>query len=218
VLFFDRFRQSRPPLIRQAFDDVHLMLNVTHRMFVEATAALLENEILQLDLRAEDEIVNRKEREIRRAVYEHLSRHPHQELELSLTLLCIIQDVERIGDMAKSFAETSELAHKTRISPQVLPLRAHRDRIGEMFSWTRESFARKDEQEARRAMEAHTGVKRGLSAYVSELADRPDVLPNEAVVLALAARLLSRTSSHLSNIASSVALPFDLLRCSPTWT
>ncbi|WP_457654497.1 PhoU domain-containing protein [Rhodocaloribacter sp.] len=218
MLFFDRFRQSRPPLIRQAFDDVHLMLNVSHRMFVEATAALLENEILQIDLHAEDEIVNRKEREIRRAVYEHLSRHPQRELELSLTLLCIIQDVERIGDMAKSFAETSELAHKTRISPLVLPLRTFRDRIGEMFSWTRESFARKDEQEARRAMEAHTGVKLGLSAYVSDLADRRDVDPNEAVVLALAARLLSRTSSHLSNIASSVALPFDQLRCSPTWT
>ena len=218
MLFFDRFRQSRPALLQKAFDDVCLMLDVCYRMFTEATATLLENEVLQIDLEAEDTTVNRKEQEIRRAIYEHLRLHPQEELEMSLTMLCIIQDVERIGDMAKSFVETAAMARKTRIGPHVEPLREIRDRIRQTFDWTRTSFSLKDERDARRAMEAHTGIKQLLAWYLADLADREDGNPNDAVVLTLSARLLSRTSSHLSNVASSVALPFEQLRRSPTWT
>jgi len=36
-------------------------------------------------------------------------------------------------------------------------------------------------------------------------------------VYAMSARLMSRVSSHLSNIASAVASPFDQIRRAPTW-
>jgi hypothetical protein len=36
-------------------------------------------------------------------------------------------------------------------------------------------------------------------------------------VLAVSSRMIGRVSSHLSNIISSVAMPFDQIRRSPTW-
>jgi len=217
MLFFDRFRLSRPVPIQQSFDDMRLMLSVARQMFVEVTAALFENEILEMDLRAEDEIINRKEQEIRRAIHGHLANHPQDELELSLVLLCIIQDAERLGDMTKSLADALALSRQMRMGPTIAPLRHLRDRIYRMYVMTESSFAEKNEAHARQVMEDHLGVKADLAAYLKTLSNTPDVENNEIVVLTLATRLLSRTSSHLSNISSSVALPFEQLRCSPNW-
>ena len=51
-----------------------------------------------------------------------------------------------------------------------------------------------------------------ISAYLHRLADNRDLTPNEGVVYALGARAMSRVSSHLANIASTVAYPFDQIR------
>ena len=49
------------------------------------------------------------------------------------------------------------------------------------------------------------------------LAGRDDLTGNEGVVYALSARMMSRVSSHLANIASTVASPFDQIRRSTSW-
>ena len=218
MLFFDRFRRSRPPLIQQSFDDVQLMLEVSHEMFLAATATLLENEILDINLKEKDAIINRKEQEVRRAVLDHLQSAPGWELELSLVLLCIIQEAERLGDLCKTLAETSNMAHKVRVGPNVAPLRILRDRVVTMFEQTRSCFAEEDLQLARAVMEHNAIMKTQSADYLKALAHTMEVSANEAVLYSLAARMIGRTASHLSNIASSIALPFDQLRRAPTWT
>ena len=52
-------------------------------------------------------------------------------------------------------------------------------------------------------------------SYLSDLALSSDVGSNPAVVYALGARMLSRVSSHVANIASTVASPFDQIRGTP---
>jgi hypothetical protein len=66
-------------------------------------------------------------------------------------------------------------------------------------------------------MEEHTQTKADIGAYLAELASADDLTSNEAVVLAISARMIGRTSSHLSNIISAVALPFDQVRNAPSW-
>jgi phosphate uptake regulator len=60
-------------------------------------------------------------------------------------------------------------------------------------------------------------MKDDVTEYLSELAEVDDITPNEAIVYAMSARLISRVSSHLSNIASTVVSPFDQIRRAPTW-
>lgn len=216
--FFQFFKAEQPPLVEQAFDDVKTMLAHGQVMFAAGSAHLLDNEILDVDLAALDVAINEREQDLRRVLLEHLTVDPNHELILSLKLISIVQEAERIGDLAKSLSRTALLAHKPRLGPQVEPLRDLRDQLLTMFGWTHDSFVQGDEAGARRVMKQHERTKKALAAYLECLSNSEHVTANEALVYALGARKMSRVSSHLANIASTVALPFDRIRSSPTWS
>lgn len=217
MLFFDFFRGDRPALIERSLKDMQVMLSQSQQMFEDAAAALLENEVLESDLSAQDKIVNEKEVEIRRAVLEHIAIDPKREMIFSLVLISIVQDAERIGDLAKSIAEVTGLARAPRHGRHVDRMRALRDELLVVFRDTRDAFADADEEKAQEAMERSREIKHGLTEVTKDIAADDSLTPNEAVVLATTARMISRVSSHLSNIASSVALPFDRIRRQPGW-
>jgi len=193
------------------------MLDTADSMFTAATNTLLNNENLILDLSALDETINEGEQSIRRAVLEHLLSDPREELALSLLLISIVQDAERCGDLAKSIAKAAALSDSPRMGRHVEALRPIRDRVQSMFPRVRRSFIDGDAKAGRAVMDENTQAKADMAAYLAELASADDVTPNEAVVLAISARMIGRTSSHLSNIISAVALPFDQVRNSPSW-
>lgn len=210
--FFDFLTGEQPPLIRQAVGGVRVMLNSGRDMFAAGAAHLLDNEILDVDLPALDAIINEQEQALRRSVLEHLTIDPKHELALSLKLISIVQEAERIGDLAKTLSETARLAHKPRLGPPVEPLRHARSHILRMFDQTRYGFIEGDTSAARQLMDDQRQTKADLIAYLQRLADNRDLTPNEGIVYALGARALSRVSSHLANIASTVACPFDQIR------
>jgi len=217
VQFLNFLAAARPPLIQQSLDALAAMLDTSARMFAAATATLLDNEALALDLSAEDEVVNAHERAIRLMVLEHVSSSPRDEVALSLVLVSIVQDAERLGDLAKNLGKTADLAAHPRMGAHVDALRPVRDRVQAAFPRVRDAFVASDEAAAREVMDAHDQTKGDLAAYVQRLAGAGDLSPNLGVVLATAGRMIGRTSAHLSNIASGVALPFDQIRRSPTW-
>jgi len=61
-------------------------------------------------------------------------------------------------------------------------------------------------------MSMHEEIKDDTTMYLATLAEADDLTANEGIVYALLARLLSRISSHLSNVASTVTAPFDRIR------
>jgi phosphate uptake regulator len=186
-------------------------------MFAASTAFVLDNEILDVDLSELDQEINEGEMSLRRSVLEHLTIDPQRELVFSLKLLSIVHEAERIGDLTKSLEKTGRLAKKPRMGERVKPLRDMRDRILRMFESARKGFVESEQEEARKLMEAHEQMKDDVTEYLNTLADREDITPNEAMVYAMSARLMSRVSSHLSNIASTVVSPFDEIRRAPTW-
>jgi len=101
------------------------------------------------------------------------------------------------------------------MGPRVEPLRDMRDRVLVMFDYAHDGFVNEEAEAAQQLMEMHEVMKDDVTVYLSELADDDSVTTNEGVVLALQARLLSRVSSHLSNIASAVVSPFDRIRRAP---
>jgi phosphate uptake regulator len=215
---FDLFQGQAPPLIEQASEDVQSMLEIGHRMFSASTAFVLDNEILDVDLSTLDAKINESEQRLRRSVLEHLTVDPQRELVFSLKLLSVVHEAERIGDLAKSLEKTGRLAKKPRMGAHVQPLRNIRDRILQMFDRAREGFAESEVDPARKLMAEHENIKDDVTQYLNDLADCDDITSNEAIVYAMSARLMSRVSSHLSNIASAVASPFDQIRRAPTWT
>lgn len=209
---FSFFTGKQPPLINDALRSVDAMLEVSGDMLAAALSCLLDNEALEMDLSARDNEVNESEQKVRRLVLEHLAIDPERERIQSLILVAAVQEAERIGDLAKSLAAASTLADAPRLSPHAEPLRQLRERVFRMLADTRKGFGEADAQAARRVMDEHTQVKQFVADYLQRLAHADDVTPNEAVVYAISIRMMSRISSHLSNIVSSTLVPFDQIR------
>ncbi len=214
---FNFLTGSRPPLVEKSMNDLGVMLDTADSMFAAATNCLLDNEPLHVDLSEQDDIINEREQAIRRAVLEHILADPRAELALSLLLVSIVQDAERLGDLAKSISKASALASAPRMGRHVEALRPVRDRVQSAFPRVRRSFIVGDAKVGRVVMDEHTATKADVGDFLTELAGADDVTSNEAVVLSISARMIGRTSSHLSNIVSAVALPFDQVRNAPNW-
>ena len=215
--FFSFITGAKPPLIERSLRDLGAMLDTSAQMFEASTNCLLDNEPVTVDLSALDDVVNDHEQAIRRAVLEHIAVDSRAETSLSLLLVSIVQDAERCGDLAKSIAKASNLADAPRMGRHVEALRPVRDRVQGTFPRVREAFLRGDTRVARAVMVEHDRTKADVAGFLDELAAAGDVTPNLAVVLAVSSRMIGRVSSHLSNIISAVALPFDQVRNAPTW-
>lgn len=209
---FGLFSPNHPSLIQQALDDLRLMLATTHEMLAAASAALLDGAPLTLDLKAEDEIVNEKERDVRRAVLTHLAIAPEHDLAFGLTLFSVVQEAERLGDLAKNLEKIATLAKAPPNNVRLAPLRELRDLVLSMAEDTVEAFVESDAERARSVMERNAEAKERTTAILTALAEDETLGGNEAVVLTLAARVIGRCAAHLANVASAVALPLDQLR------
>ena len=172
---------------------------------------------MSFHMRAKDEEINALEQKVRRAVREHMSIDPRDELTLSLLILSVVQDAERAGDLAKSIAKAAALADAPRMGNHVEALRVIRDRVQAMFPRAKAAFVEADAEAARAVMEEHDALKNVVKGYLKVLSEADDLSVNLAIVLAVSSRMIGRVSSHLSNIISSVVLPFDQIRRSPTW-
>lgn len=210
--FFDQLTGESPPLIRQALDDVRVMLDTAHEMTSAAGAWLLDGTALPFDLDAKDELLDEREQDIRRKVVEHLAVNPRQEMVLSLILVSIVEDAERLGDLARTLAGIAGMARHPLRSAHVDPLRALLADVLGLFDQTREAFLEGEADQARAVMSAGVQAKDEATAYLHALAEDDDLDGNEALVLGTAAQAVGRIAAHLANITSSVALPFDKLR------
>lgn len=209
---FDWLGSERSSSVREAVDDLRDMLRVGEELFAAACATLLDNEILEMDMEARDDEIDSREAHMRHAALEYLTSSPGRQLPYMLKILGIVQEAERIGDLAKSLSDTARLADRPRMGDAVLPIRALRDRVLEAFAETRACFVEHDVSRAERVLLRHGEIKRDAREAIAALARDGHGSTNEAVVLALGARMIGRTSSHLANIASIVVFPYEQIR------
>lgn len=202
---------SKSPLIRSAFQEFSAMLLRSRDMFDHSVAALLENRELDVDLDRMDDRVDEAERTVRRIVIEHLAFAPKQDLVASLVLSSLVQDAERIGDFAKGIGEIAALSTRPRSGPFCERLQAIVAEIRPQFTDCEEAFRNDNVDKAKKVMEQHRRLKARLDEYFRDVARSP-LDAEQAVVYASASRAFRRISAHLSNIASSVALPYDRIR------
>ena len=212
---FSFFETAPSPLVARSQSRLAAMLDTSATMFREATGCLLDNRPVAVDLKALDETVNEGEQVVRRSVLQHMAVNPTDDLASGLVLLSVVQDAERCGDLAKSLAKTAALADRPRMGAHVERLAALRDRVEPQFERVVRALRESDAALAAEVMAEHHEVKREVGDLLVALAAADDLDANEAVVLTLGAQHVGRVSSHLSNVASALAMPFDRVRNAP---
>jgi len=158
-----------------------------------------------------DKRINHLQRKIRKQLVAHLALAPGSDVPISLILMSITKDAERVGDICKNLLEVAEAARTPPGSgsygERVRELLAEGEAL---FEPTVTGTINSDKDTAGRAVEGARNLAKKCDAMISDLME--DELPTrDAVLLTLLARYLKRVSLHLSNIASSVVMPLHRL-------
>ncbi|MGB2705492.1 MAG: PhoU domain-containing protein [Candidatus Omnitrophota bacterium] len=198
--------------LTEVLEEFKEMLNDTKNMFESVCEALikgrrgpnLEERIYKVDKR-----VNLLEREIRKRIVEHLSIQPGVDVPVSLVLMSVVKDAERVGDYCKNLLEIVGLLNRPIERARFEALFGDIDKkILEEFDKTQKAFIESDEKTAKQILYLERGIVKSCDEIVKQLA-KGDLPTNEAVCLTLLARYFKRVAAHLANIGSSVILPIS---------
>ncbi len=209
---YDLFRKEN--LLQQAYNRSLEMLGDDREMFLAAIRSLREHDDarIELDIYAKDQLINAYEREVRRKVLTHLTVAKGENVLAGLTLVSIVIDIERIGDLTKNIVALA-LQHPGKLDCGAFEkdVRKVETTVKTMFSLLLEALPAADVAKAKEVMGEHWWIARRSDEIINSLVARgePSLPCTEAVSTAMYLRFLKRVSAHLMNIASSVVNPFD---------
>lgn len=196
--------------LTEVLEEFKEMLNDTKVMFKAVCDALIEGRKgpdLEERIYKIDKKVNLLEKEIRKRIVEHLAIQPSVDIPVSLVLMSVVKDAERIGDYCKNLLEVTELLESPLKTTHFEELFDGIDKkILEEFDKTQKAFMESDEQVAKEILFLERRVVKDCDDILKKIA-KGNFQTNEAVCLALLARYFKRVSAHLANIGSSVILP-----------
>ncbi len=123
----------------------------------------------------------------------------------------VVKDGERLGDYIKNLHEVGEMMpekaqHELLQKYLEKPTRT----ISELFVQTREAFAQSDEAVAGQLIKTAKAEGRSHEELIRKIT-KSDLQTHEAVCLVLVLRFYKRLVGHMSNIASTVVMPVDMI-------
>ena len=191
------------------FDD---MLHLGAQMFDMAIAPVLKDRapVQAMDFHDMDKSMNKRHRQVRRMLFEHLSFSGGNDLFASLVLLSVVDDSERIGDLTKNTAELqTALSSELHVEAFVSVMQDIAKLTKQTFSQTLDAFKNQDETLAEKIVTEYKATSNQCDGVVNSLLSlRDDEVQRDHVALALLIRYLKRINAHLKNIASSVVNPY----------
>ncbi|MCB0745018.1 MAG: hypothetical protein KDC67_14010 [Ignavibacteriae bacterium] len=200
-------------LLDRAYKRSFEMLDLTHKMFLEATNVLRNTETnkVSFDINDQDIAVNKYQREVRKDVFNHLAMAGTETLSSDLVLVSIVIDIERIGDITKNIVEVAE-GHPEKLSSKFVDSKVEEmeKAVSENFEKTIKAFKEADEVLAEQIITEYRWVSRASDEILMSLMHNEDteIKSGSAVALALYVRQLKRINSHLKNVATSIVNPF----------
>ncbi len=200
-------------LLDRAFERSFEMLDLTHKMYLEAKNVLRHTDTneIDIDINDEDIKVNKFQREVRKDVFNHLNMAGTESLSSDLVLVNIVIDLERIGDITKNIVEIAQ-AHPEKLSSTLFDEKVAEleNAVSENFEKTIQAFKEADEILATNIVKEYRWVSRACDEILMALMHSEDkeIKSGSAVALALYIRQLKRINSHLKNIATSIVNPF----------
>jgi len=198
--------------MKKVVEEFGEMLSDTEYLSTQAWEALIGQvaiDQIQPSFYDKDNAVNRREREIRRMLVQHLSINPRQDTSGCLVMMSLVKDAERIGDYSKNIFEVAvmlqgvveEMKYFRRLSSTYR-------KISDRFPLLKRAFLESDENAAREILKDYAPIKGECNGILSDLLSE-ELPTREAVATALLSRYLKRINSHMSNIASGIVYPLD---------
>ena len=209
----DLFREDN--WSEELVDKIMEMLNLSADMFAYANGILVNGDPdsdPQVKLYDRDIRINKLERKIRRAVVSHLSvRGSRAQVPSALIFMNVVKDAERMGDYVKNLHEVNAMlpANPDRKFYQE-HLAGPTAVISELFTQTRQAFLESDEELAGKVIKKAKAEGRKHEDGIRTITESGLDTKN-AVCLVLALRFYKRVTAHMSNIASTVVMPVDLI-------
>jgi phosphate transport system protein len=207
-------------LMDRAFQRSYDMLDLTHKMFLQAKRVLRETEHtnLDFDIHNEDNEVNKYQREVRKDVFNHLVLTEGEQLSSGLILVSIVIDLERIGDYTKNIVDLAQ-NHPPKLQGKTFEddLERIENAVLENFRRTIEVFKNSDEEAAIELLKEFKWISKLSDDCLYSLVKQtdPEIPSGSAVALALYFRSLKRINSHLRNVTTSVVNPFHRIGYKP---
>ncbi|HSR54045.1 MAG TPA: PhoU domain-containing protein [Acidobacteriota bacterium] len=205
------FGSGKSEFLDLCFGELGEMVEQAAKMHDLAVAALLDNQLLDKDLEEMDDVIDKKEADVRRRIVEHMALNPAKDVVATLLLGNMVNDAERLGDYARGLAELIPLARSRRQGPFAERLIDLSSQLRPLFGQTVEAFRQDLPDQAREIMAECRRLKSEFLDFTSDVA-ASDLSPDMAVVYASASRMMRRSGSHLSNLASAVCLPYHHIR------
>jgi phosphate uptake regulator len=175
----------------------------------EAFLGRIDIEQIKQPFYDKDISVNKREREIRRMIAEHLSIHPRQDISGCLAMMSLVKDAERIGDHSKNIFEIAIVLQGVFEEMKYLErLSSIQKRIADRFPLLKRAFLESDEDAAKKILNDYGAIKAECNKILSDLLSE-EMPTREAVATTLMSRYLKRINSHMSNIASGLVYPLD---------
>jgi len=161
-----------------------------------------------------DRHINRLEQRVRRRIMTHLTVTKCSDLSISLVMMSLVKDAERIGDYSKNLFEVFEKAGKLEEGPYYQLVLEARDYVSTAIDSAKAAFLKGDKDAARETIRSNFKLEKRFDQMVWELMS-PDVLCKagckQPVAYALLFRFYKRVLRHLSNILTAVVMPIDKL-------
>ena len=203
------------PLLRQMWAEMEQMLNDAVEMYRPVADVLAGRKELTKETHDSiyeiDHRINELQRNVRKQLVEHLSVSPGSDVPISLVLMSITKDAERLGDYCKNLLEIAEAMESPLGSGRYGErINALLDDIGQLFEPIAAATVRSDKALAEASVEKGRALADVCNRTIEDLIN-DDLSTREAVLLALATRYLKRIALHLTNIGTSVVMPLHRL-------
>jgi len=199
-------------LMKKVVDEFTNMLQDTEFVFNNAWRGFIGEESgdeFKKSIYDRDKLVNKREREIRRKLSEHLSINPRQDVSGCLAMMSLVKDAERIGDYSKNIFDLSIMYQAdTAKMKHLAELKETRDKIKANFPKLIEAYKTSNDDISKEILKTYGPIKEECNSVLKELFTE-DMSAQEAVVTTLLSRYLKRVNSHMSNIASGLVYPID---------
>lgn len=201
---------TKGPVLEDAFEKAGEMHERSQELFNKSFAvAMGEKNISHEKLKAMDQKINKLMRAIRRDIYQYLVVATKPNVNASLILTSIVIDYERIGDISQNIAEINEIYGVDICNCKYSgDLTAIKEKVDELFSLTVKAFDKEDKRSATKAIQLHDEIKDMHAELVKNLREKNDISHQEAIAVAMIGYSLRRINAHLSNIDTSILLPF----------
>ena len=196
-------------------EKINEMLELSGAMYDYATGVVIDgapDEDPQKAVYDRDKRINKLERKIRRRVVSRLSATTGgADVPSALIFMNVVKDAERLGDYVKNIHEIADMMpdepdrelYRGQLADAAAAIR-------DIHAKTRQAFAESDDELAGDIIKRARAQGRAHEAQIRAITTS-GMATHDAVCIVLVLRFFKRLVAHMSNIATTVVMPIDLI-------